>query len=47
MTRPVVRTPAPIEPLETHVRLSVGWCLLAYVAGMLTVVSVIWWGAGQ
>lgn len=36
------RRPAQIEPMETHVRLSVGWCLLAYVLGMLTVVAIIW-----
>jgi hypothetical protein len=26
------------------VRLSVGWCLLAYVLGMLTVIAIIWKG---
>lgn len=41
---PEPRRPAQIEPMETHVRLSVGWCLLAYVLGMLTVAGVLWWG---
>ena len=31
-------------PVSTHFHLSVGWLLLAYVLGLLTVVSIIWWG---
>jgi hypothetical protein len=33
-----------IAPTETHVRLSVGWCVLAYVLGFLTPVVIIWKG---
>jgi cytochrome c1 len=33
-----------MTPSETHVRLSIGWCLLAYLLGMLTVIAIIWKG---
>jgi hypothetical protein len=31
-------------PVPTHFHLSVGWLLLAYVLGLLTVIGVLWWG---